>query len=145
MPEHWIRLRGGWEWWPAGLDDASAERRRLTLPCIWPSGIPASIRLVRSFQRPRFDPARESLSLRLDHVAGLVEARLNDRLILGPHESDESIWIPLGDDLPPRNRLTFEVETHLIPTIKTGPPPAIELWGEIALILTDRPVVDRAL
>jgi hypothetical protein len=144
MPEHWIRLRGGWEWWPSGSEDAAVERRRLTLPCVWPSGMPSSIRLLRSFQRPPFDPARESLTLRLDHVAGLVEARLNDRLVSGRPKGDQPISIVLGD-LPSRNRLILDVETGIAGSSTTGPMPTIKLWGEIALILTDRDRVDRAL
>src|SRR5205823_3450154 len=73
MPEHWIRLRGGWEWHVPG---AGQEPRRVTLPL---AGFPGGALLVRSFQKPPLDLRRETLWLRLDAVPGLVLVALNGR------------------------------------------------------------------
>ena len=70
MPDHMIRLRGGWE-----LTDGQADRRRraeasgdlpvrLSLPVAWPGGSARRVRLVRKFGRPAHDPAHESLAAR---------------------------------------------------------------------------------
>jgi hypothetical protein len=130
MSEHFIRLRGGWEWHEPGGGSAD---RRVTLPMIWPSRLTARVRLVRSFQRPPLDPAREALALRLESVAGLVAAWLNDHELARPDPGTTTLRLPLDAPLPSRNVLVLEVD----------PPPhdpaADEPWGEIALVIAGRP------
>jgi hypothetical protein len=124
IPEHRIRLRGGWEWHDP---DGARPPRRAVLPLDAPPGGPGPIRLVRWFQTPRYDPARESLWLRLENVDGLGRVCLNDREIAcGPFGPDPTL-LPLGDQLPGRNRLTLDV----IPAPRSDASP----WGMVALAI----------
>jgi hypothetical protein len=127
MPEHWIRLRGGWECRPANPEDNGGTPQRITLPCSWSIESATVLQLSRRFQTPRLDPAREALFLRLELVSGLVEVLLNDCIIAGPAHENEVMSIALGENLPPRNHLVLNVK----PTIANR-------WGEIALVITDR-------
>jgi hypothetical protein len=133
MPEHLIRLRGGWLQLepdaPADADRADPALR-VTLPWTWPAGPPGGIRLVRSFGPPPFDPGSETLTLRLARVGGLVSARLNDREIARPSPGTTSLDIPLPGPLPRRNLLVLDVEP---PVPGPGQDPAP--WGEIALVI----------
>src|SRR4051794_17271682 len=105
MPEHWIRLRGGWEWQPTARKGSGESPQRMTLPCSWSAETPPAVQLSRKFQAPRIDPSQEALFLRLERVAGLVQILLNGRLIGGPARGDEVMIVPLGEPLPPRNQL----------------------------------------
>jgi hypothetical protein len=136
MPEHLIRLRGGWLWLEPqarGQPPDPSMSRRLTLPMPWPQGstINGSVRLTRSFATPRIDPEREILLLRLEHVHGLVSAELNDREITRSAPETTAIDIPLPYPLPSRNRLVLEVEPPLAGVI-------VEQWGVIALVIVTR-------
>jgi hypothetical protein len=122
MSEHLIRLRGGWEWHEPGADPS----RRVTLPMTWPAGLSGRVRLVRSFHRPPFDPARETLAIGLESVAGLVLVRLNDRELAWPDAGVTALRLPLDDPLPPRNVLELEVEPPVV---------GVEPWGTIALVI----------
>jgi hypothetical protein len=125
MCDHLIRLRGGW----VCQEPGGGSARRLTLPVTWTSGLTGRVRLLRSFQRPPFDPARESLALRLESIPGLVVVRLNGREHARPTESPGALWLSLDDPLPSRNLLELEVE----PSADSAEP-----WGVIALVITVR-------
>lgn len=127
MPEHLIRLRGGWEWHDLG--DAPPTPGRVSLPLVWPDRAAPRVRLARSFQRPPLDPARETLGLRLEAVAGLVWAKLNDRAPARPEPDADTLWLPIDDPLPPRNVLVLEVEPG---ATGTGP------WGLVTLVIRPR-------
>lgn len=123
MAEHMIRLRGGWELVEPRKTDAS---RRITLPASDLFETPARVVLSRSFQRPRLDPLRETLWLRLEAVPGLTSIALNGREVgRGPFE--DPVILLAVEDLEPRNLLVIEVE----------PPGAEEEmdWGSIALMV----------
>jgi len=128
MPEHRIRLRGGW--FLIDTEDAEAAPRRLTLPL---AGHPAPGRrvvLLRPFQRPPVDPAREMLWLQLDSVPGLDEARLNGVPLSPQTTTPGGLRYCLDDGLPARNRLELHVGTAM-PTDGSG-------WGEVALMIRGR-------
>jgi hypothetical protein len=125
MFEHLIRLRGGWEC----HDPDGGPARRLTLPVTWTPGVTGRRKLLRSFQRPPFDPTRESLALRLESITGVVVVRLNGRERARPGASPGVLLLSLDDPLPLRNLLELEIE----PTA-CGPEP----WGVIALVVTER-------
>jgi hypothetical protein len=127
MPEHLIRLRGGWEW----RDPGAASARRVALPMTWPAGLTAHVRLVRSFQRPTIDPAREALALRLESVSGLVAVWLNGRELARPDAGTTALCLPLDDPMPPRNVLVLEVDPTTPGRAGADPEP----WGEIALVI----------
>jgi len=118
MPEHLIRLRGAWDW----LTEAGP--RRVDLPITWPPGLAGPLVLSRRFQRPRVDPDREALALRLGDVPGLIRARLNGDEVAGPAAGE----VPLGN-LPARNLLILEVDPA---GLDEGP------WGAIALVIRAR-------
>jgi hypothetical protein len=129
MSEHLIRLRGGWEWHAPG--DGPAQR--VALPMIWPAGLTTHVRLLRSFQRPPLDPAREALALRLESISGLVVVRLNGRALAHPEPGVSALSLPLDDPLPPRNVLELEAG----PLTESAEP-----WGTIALVITARGTAD---
>jgi hypothetical protein len=126
ISEHRIRLRGGWECHPASGDDEPT--RRVTLPFVWPADASRTVRLVRPFNRPPIDPARESLVLELDQVEGLAALLLNDRELARPPRGTSRVVISLDGPLPARNELVLEVE-----------PPAVgnpgSTWGMVALVI----------
>ena len=134
MPEHLIRLRGGWRQLdPDGEAEAEAVEtgNRVTLPWTGQAGRAGRIRLVRSFGPPPWDPEHETLSLRLAEVGGLASARLNDREIARPTPGTTALDIPLSDPLPRRNLLVLDVDL---------PDPGISpaSWGVIALVIRPR-------
>lgn len=128
MPEHRIRLRGGWEVLDSG---GGGLPSRLTFPLkAFPDGV-GRVRLARSFQTPPLDPRSETLWLRLDAVPGLVSVLFNDReLARGPFGT-AVLLLPLGDALPARNRITLDVA----PCPGSGCPSEEFPWGEIALVI----------
>jgi hypothetical protein len=130
MREHWIRLRGGWEWFE--LSERPTRSRRLTLPVEqWPASLSGPIRLVRRFGCPPLDPARESLVLRLEDVSGLVALRFNDRQLEPPADGSDSLRL---EPVLPRNELVLDVD----PTRATGRHDSPTRWGQIALVV--RPI-----
>jgi len=131
MTGHWIRLRGGWEWQTATMEEGLPKR--LTLPLEWPTGLAHPVRLLRSFQCPSFDAITESLSLRLDEVSGLLAVWLNDREVARPAGQYATLVLPLTDALPRRNRLVLEVQPPRRDS-EAAPIP----WGVIALVIQPR-------
>lgn len=129
MTEHLIRLRGGWE--PGG-PSANDLKRPFRLPLRdFPEGPAADARIVRRFQTPRLEPASDTLWLRLDAVPGLISVVLNDREIARRPFPEGPLLIPLGEDLPARNRLILVVE--VLPPDRAPPPDF--LWGDVALVI----------
>lgn len=128
MPEHRIRLRGGWLL--IDTSAACASPRRLTLPLPGHPEPGHRVVLLRPFQRPPIDPARETLWLHLGSVPGLDEVRLNGVPFARPPAAPDGIWYNLGDDLPARNRL----ELHL----GLAAPAEVSAWGDVALLIRSR-------
>jgi hypothetical protein len=129
MADHWIRLRGGWEW----HDPEAGSVRRLTLPRAGPVDHTAPLLLVRAFHRPtRLGPSA-SLFLSLQNVAGLLSVALNGRELARPSPGTTAVWLPIDQPLPARNLLSLEVDPNGIPDgDQSG-----SLWGSIALVIRE--------
>jgi len=125
VPEHLIRLRGGWELLDA--DDANSTPSPLTLPTAWaPHPAPRRLRLVRKFGAPAADRVR----LALEAVEGLRAITLNGVPLAFDATSADRLVVdlpPLGD----RNVLTLDVD---LAGPSTVPSP---LWGRIALAIAE--------
>lgn len=119
MPEHPIALRRAWE-----LQRPDTPPERIDLPGTLPPTI-APLRLVRSFNRPRFDPEAETLALRLADVPGLAAVRLNGTPLT---PATDSLSIDPAR-LARRNLL------ELVVAPADHPRPA---WGAVALVLAPR-------
>jgi hypothetical protein len=132
MPEHLIRLRGGWQW----HDEPATEGviRLVTLPLVWPADAPGCVRLVRAFHRPPLDRRAATLSLRLEAIAGLVAVRLNQSELARPRAETSELTLPLDEPLPARNLLVLEVH----PPDQADPRRGQQLWGRIALVITEQ-------
>jgi hypothetical protein len=141
VPDHLIRLRGGWELIDGDSDaDAAAEASgdlplRLTLPVVWPIGSARRVRLVRKFGRPAHDPAHESLLLTLNRVPGLRAVGLNGLALTIPDSDQCRLEIPI-DRLSERNELVLDVEPQPHPPGDSG---QLAPWGEIALVIRREP------
>jgi hypothetical protein len=134
MPEHLIRLRGGWlRLDPQAIPEAPAagSARRVTLPMTWPIVPTGRARLARWFGLPTFDPVHEILALRLAHVGGLIAVQFNGREIARPSPGTTALEIPLNDPLPRRNLLVLDVD-------QTEARPESDPWGIVALIIAPR-------
>lgn len=126
MPEHWIRLRGGWEW--RNLTAGAAAKQTLALPIEWPGGQVHPVSLLRRFGRPPIDPLHESITLRLEHVPGLRAIQFNGRSVEGPFDDPLSLPLESIGPILAKNLLILEVD----PGRATRPG---EMWGQIALIV----------
>ena len=123
MPEHKIRLRGGWlQIHP----DRNTFGSWLTFPLAQFPNSPDDLRFARSFQRPPLDPERETLWLDLQSVPGLISIALNGRGLVREANPGHVESLPLGIDLPSRNQLILQVN----PSIRPEQP-----WGVIALVI----------
>jgi hypothetical protein len=131
MPEHEIRLRGGWDW--LVREDDVEVARRISLPILWPPTPLAPFRLVRRFGRPTIDPDVESVRLELRSVPGLVAARLNEVELARPEGRAVDWLVPLPGPLPARNELVLEVDLGPAARPVEGEP-----WGLIALRIAHR-------
>src|SRR5271165_7039668 len=132
MPEHWIRLRGGWE--AVDFDDPLAVCVRMTLPMSWTGEEMRRLSLRRRFGRPVLDRQDESLWLRIDRASGLYRLTLNDRELPLATVASGPIEIPLGT-LSDRNELVLDVCFE--PSAMAALAPAGG-WGEIALLIRPR-------
>ena len=132
MTEHWIRLRGGWEWIDAGQPDASP--RRIRLPLDPREGVAGRFQFARWFHAPPLDPASEEVVLHLSDVHGLCGVWLNDQPLASPLSPEEPVVLALDDLRSGRNRLVLEAQ--LAPPGGGGPAP--ESWGAIALVIRSR-------
>jgi hypothetical protein len=124
MSEHRIRFRLGWELVGQGVIT------RFSLPTRWPIDLPDQIRLIRRFGRPRRQTSEESYQLELLKVPGLVEVRLNGRVMARKSEKNESELVLLDVPLLDRNTLEIEVD---FPQVRASS--QLEDWGEIALLI----------
>ena len=104
MPEHRIRLRGGWDCQYRERDDPDGPEvvRRVDLPVVWTEDFPRRLRLTRQFGRPPVDPASERVELELRDVPGLTTVRLNGQAVSGV-VAEGSRSIRLDEALLPRN------------------------------------------
>lgn len=131
MPEHEIRLRAAWEG-----EFVDVPVRRVDLPTVWSPGLSAPFVLRRAFRPPRYDPAAETLLLRLLDVPGLDEIRLGAALTLEPGEIlDREIEIELPATLPDRCVLELRVDPS-----RWATPPAYSdaAWGRVSLLIRPR-------
>ncbi len=132
MPEHRIRLRGGWVCKGAG-EPASSEYR-LALPHRWKPEDSGRFVLSRVFQRPPVDPDREAVHLCMENVPGIRALSLNGSPIASIRVERPVLEVELGD-LRPRNVLVIEFE----PVEQTGPTAnGSDEWGHIALVIRPR-------
>jgi hypothetical protein len=132
MPEHWIRLRGGWE--AVDLDDPLAQPIRMTLPVSWTGEEPRQLRLLRRFGRPPLDLLSESIWLRIDRVSGLYRLALNDRELSISPAVNGPVEFPLRTILD-RNELVLEA---FFKSEARGSEVCTRGWGEIALVIRPR-------
>jgi hypothetical protein len=133
MPEHRIRLRGGWECHYREPDDDEGidVARRVDLPVATAAELPLRFRLTRHFGKPPVDPRVEAVALELRAVGGLRSVRLNGRVVSVLDVSSE-LAIDLDPaELLPRNGLVLEFD-------RTGLDLADDAWGLVALVI--RPV-----
>jgi hypothetical protein len=130
MPEHFIRLRGAWDF--IVMEGDAEVVRRVDLPTDWPIGLDSPFRLQRRFGRPPMDLSTVSVRLEMLGVPGLVAARLNGRELAGPDLGGSDWSVPLIDPLPSRNVLVLEVDFGSLPE----PPRS---WGAIALVISPVP------
>jgi hypothetical protein len=122
MPEHAIQLRKAWLERPR-----LSHPRRLDLPL--PSPPDRILHITRAFGRPPIDPARETLSLRLQDIPGLSAVLLNAQVLWqGPADANtNTLNLALPPDLPARNLL----ELQITPCSQHATTP----WGRIALVV----------
>jgi hypothetical protein len=134
MPEHRIRLRGGWECQhrPGELADGPEVVFRVDLPLESTEVLPARFLLTRRFGRPPLDERLEAVQLDLRNVVGLKAARINGYPISFVWTGDRDASIPLSDPLLPRNGLALEFDMTGVKHDENV------LWGEIALVVGPR-------
>jgi hypothetical protein len=131
MPEHRIRLRGGWECqYCEGVATEGPEViRRVNLPLESTYVFPRRFRLTRQFGRPPLDNRREAVHLDLRNVAGLIAARINGNPVAFVWADDRDASINVADPLLPRNGLALEFDMDGARHDENRP------WGEIALVV----------
>ena len=129
MPEHLIRLRGGWLL--GEREDDPDAARRVSLPLEGPPRGASRVVLTRRFGRPPIDPGRERLALRLERVVGLVGIRLNGLAMAIPPEGATDLELAPDDLRPTGNVLVLEVCPSSRPHADAGD----SRWGMIALVI----------
>lgn len=138
MSEHRIPLRRAWRLLRprAGPPDATP----IDLPsALLPGPGDGPFRLVRAFHAPRLDPDRESLSLRIDDLPGLVAARLDDAPLPWTPDEPGPVEIPLDGLVAPGARATLALE------VEPGPEAPAAPAGRVALVIRPRPPADPAI
>ncbi len=129
MPDHAIRLRGGWT---LGVDGRPVDVP-WTLPTDWAPNLSGPIRLTRRFGRPAVDSSTQRLRLELRDVPGLRGLTLDGVALAIPPGGPDAFSIPLPPDAGPRLTLILDVD---LPD-----PPRPEIaggWGAIALVIGER-------
>jgi len=129
MPEHLIRLRGGWLW--GDREGGAAAARRVSLPLEAPPRGTSRVVLTRQFGRPPLDPGRERLALRLEGVVGLVELRLNGRAMAIPSGGATDLELSPDDLQPSGNVLVLE----FLPSSRPHAEADDSRWGMVALVI----------
>jgi hypothetical protein len=130
MPEHLIRLRGGWL--HGGGEDGRDSARRVSLPLEGPPRGISRVVLSRRFGRPSIDPSRERLALRLEGVVGLVGIRLNGRAMAVPPEGTIDLELSPDELRPSGNVLVLDV----LPPAGTPSGADDSRWGMVALVIS---------
>jgi hypothetical protein len=126
VSEHLIHLRRAWE--GTFVEDGVKVVRRVDLPTTWPLESRAPFVLSRAFQRPRIEPDRERLSLRLASVSGLISVQWNGRELARPTIGTTGLELALEGPIPARNLLVLEVDPAGISDSGTD-------WGTVALVI----------
>ncbi len=129
MPEHLIRLRGGWEW--ADLDDRESRPTRITLPAHLHLSESRRLRLTRRFGRPPMDILTETLWLRLERVPGLKSIAINGAPVPLERLGASPLEVALRE-LADRNLVELDVN---LPASETAGHAIEPRWGEIALVV----------
>lgn len=123
MEAHEIRLRGGWEFLPAG--GPCEDTRRLTLPARPDCLPPGRLRLTRRFQRPPRVPG-STVRLRFSDSLGIHSVKLNGQAVGPPSPGMADFELELGP-LAPANVLAIEAE----------PPRDVAEWGAVSLVFAE--------
>jgi hypothetical protein len=134
MPEHRIRLRGGWEcqYRQGDGDEGPEVVCRIDLPLEPTHVFPSRFRLTRQFGRPPLDDRLEAVRLDLRNVVGLKAARINGSPIAFVWVDDRDASIKFADPLLSRNGLALEFD------MADARPEENLPWGEIALVIGPR-------
>jgi hypothetical protein len=134
MPEHRIRLRGGWEcqYREDHVEEGPEVVSRVDLPLDPTRVLPRRFRLTRQFGRPPLDVRSEAVRLELRNVVGLKSARINGSPIAFEWADDRDASIKLVDPMLPRNGLALEFDMAGAKHVENLP------WGEIALVIGPR-------
>ena len=127
MPEHVIRLRGGWTL--LGREGEDQDRPdRLTFPLKNLPENQGSLVFSRFFQRPPLTNPGQTLWLQLESVPGLKSIMVNRRELARANPQGPIEHLFLGDDLPARNQLILSVDSNVR---------LEEDWGRIALVIQE--------
>ncbi len=129
MPEHLIRLRGGWL--RSDCEGGPETVHRVSLPLEGPPRGTSRVTLTRQFGRPPIDPSGERLALRLEEVVGLVELRLNGRPMPIPPAGATDLDLSSDDLRPTGNVLILEV----LPLSGSPAGSNEPRWGRVALVI----------
>ncbi len=130
MPEHLIRLRGGWL--RGDGEDGPDSMRRVSLPLEGPPVGRSRVILSRRFGRPPIDPGRECLALRLEGVVGLAGIRLNGRAMAVPPVGATDLELAPDELRPSGNLIVLDV----LPPAGTPPEADDSRWGMVALVIS---------
>lgn len=129
MPEHTIRLRGGWR-----IGNPLGEKgERVTLPfSAWPAHLSTPTWFVRDFQGPRIDPARESIYLQILETPGITQISLNDAILSLAAVPDGDLEAPISPLPGLKNRLVLRVDG-----VNAAACLAAGAWGQVALVIRE--------
>ncbi|ADV62736.1 hypothetical protein Isop_2157 [Isosphaera pallida ATCC 43644] len=132
VEEHVIRLRSAWEWVEA-LDETNSPRpaERFALPLRWTDLEPQKrvkpLRMRRRFGAPPHEPEHQRVIVRLESTPGLLEVRLNGRIVEPTTDSrDRPI---LEGPWRPRNVL------ELVTDPRQWPDPEAPWGGQITVVV----------
>ena len=125
MPEHVIRLRGGWTLLGRGVEDRPTK---LTFPLTNLPESQGNLVFSRFFQRPPLANPGQTLWLELESVPGLKSITLNRQELARANPDGPIERLFLGNDLPARNQLVLRVDSNVR---------LEDCWGSIALVIQE--------